>query len=433
MPATPPDGGRAFQPRLSGTGHHVRQHPPRPGRPPRRLGRAGLLGPAGLPLRPLALRRAAGLAAQAAVAGLPRALQGRADRHRHRAALRGAGGPRLRHRACGRHRGQRLRPVRRALPHPQRRGGGPGPCRPALRAGVRRPRRHRRGRQGAGCHPHRQPRAHRRQRRGAAGRARPLRGRGRAGRHQAAPAPGRAARHPASPHPDPWRPGDHTMTALLLCLLVLPLLLPGFALLLLTMAALLPARHRAWLPTAMPAAAPRVVVLVPAHNESAHLLPTLRSLQAQIGRGNQVLVVADNCSDDTAALARQAGAGVVERTDPLRRGKGYALACGIDQLRADPPDVVVVIDADCLPDPGAVADLAERCHTLQRPVQLLNLMASPDGAPLRIRVAEFAMVMKNLVRPLGTQRLGGVCHLSGTGMALPWALAATARLATGSY
>ncbi len=221
------------------------------------------------------------------------------------------------------------------------------------------------------------------------------------------------------------------MTAPLLCLLVLPLLLPGFALLLLTMAALLPARHRAWLPTAMPAAAPRVVVLVPAHNESAHLLPTLRSLQAQIGRGNQVLVVADNCSDDTAALARQAGAGVVERTDPLRRGNGYALACGIDQLRADPPDVVVVIDADSLPDPGAVADLAERCHTLQRPVQLLNLMASPDGAPLRIRVAEFAMVMKNLVRPLGTQRLGGVCHLSGTGMALPWALAATARLATG--
>ena len=221
------------------------------------------------------------------------------------------------------------------------------------------------------------------------------------------------------------------MTALLLCLLVLPLLLPGFALLLLTMAALLPARHRAWLPTAMPAAAPRVVVLVPAHNESAHLLPTLRSLQAQIGRGNQVLVVADNCSDDTAALARQAGAGVVERTDPLRRGKGYALACGIDQLRADPPDVVVVIDADCLPDPGAVVDLAERCHTLQRPVQLLNLMSSPPGASLRIRVMEFAMVMKNLVRPLGTLRLGGVCHLMGTGMALPWAQMAAAPLATG--
>jgi cellulose synthase/poly-beta-1,6-N-acetylglucosamine synthase-like glycosyltransferase len=221
------------------------------------------------------------------------------------------------------------------------------------------------------------------------------------------------------------------MTALLLCLLVLPVLLPGFALLLLTTAALLPAPRNDWLPVAMPALAPRVVVLVPAHNESAHLLPTVGSLRAQIGPGSRVLVVADNCTDDTAALARQAGADVVERHDPLRRGKGHALAFGVDQLRADPPDVVVVIDADCVPDVGAVADLAERCHTLQRPVQLLNLMSSPPGAALRIRVMEFAMVMKNLVRPLGSQRLGGVCHLAGTGMALPWALASTAHLATG--
>ena len=220
------------------------------------------------------------------------------------------------------------------------------------------------------------------------------------------------------------------MTAGLLCLLVLPLLLPGLALLLLTTTALLPARRCPGDAGRSLAAAPRVVVLVPAHNESAHLLPSISSLCAQVGPGCRVLVVADNCTDDTAAQARLAGADVVERHDPLRRGKGHALAFGVDQLRADPPDVVVVIDADCVPDDGALADLAGHCHALRRPVQLLNLMSSPAGAALRIRVMEFAMVMKNLVRALGSQRLGGVCHLTGTGMALPWALVSTARLAT---
>jgi hypothetical protein len=41
------------------------------------------------------------------------------------------------------------------------------------------------------------------------------------------------------------------------------------------------------------------------------------------------------------------------------------------------------------------------------------------------------MVMKNLVRPLGSFRLGRACHLMGTGMALPWPLISTAQLATG--
>lgn len=218
------------------------------------------------------------------------------------------------------------------------------------------------------------------------------------------------------------------MTALLLCLLVLPALLPALALLTLTLAAL---GRRATPPVLTGAVRPRVAVLVPAHDESVHLLPTLRSLQAQLGPRDRLLVVADNCSDDTAALARAAGAEVVERSDALRRGKGYALACGVERLRADPPEVVLVIDADCVLSDGAVDAIARACHGAGRPVQMLNLMSAPAGAGLRLRVLEFAMVMKNLVRPLGTQRLGGVCQLMGTGMALPWPLMARARLATG--
>src|SRR5258708_5389822 len=65
----------------------------------------------------------------------------------------------------------------------------------------------------------------------------------------------------------------------------------------------------------------RIAVLVPAHNESSGLLPTLADIKAQMGPPDRLLVVADNCADDTAAIAGAAGAEVLSRNDPDRRGK----------------------------------------------------------------------------------------------------------------
>jgi len=74
---------------------------------------------------------------------------------------------------------------------------------------------------------------------------------------------------------------------------------------------------------------PAVAVVVPAHNEGSGILPTLSDLQAQLTSSDRILVVADNCSDDTAIIATKAGVEVSERKDPLRIGKGYALDWGI--------------------------------------------------------------------------------------------------------
>lgn len=224
------------------------------------------------------------------------------------------------------------------------------------------------------------------------------------------------------------------MIELLLVLAVLPLLLPAFSLLALTVAALSTGLPKVRLPAPAPAGGgeqPRVAVLVPAHNESVHVLPTIACLQAQIGPRDRLVVIADNCSDDTAALARAAGANVIERQDSQRRGKGYALAFGVDHLRPDPPEVVLVVDADCVLSPDAVAVIARDCWRTAKPVQMLDLMSTGPDASLRLRVIEFAMLMKNLVRPLGSFRLGQACHLMGTGMAFPWRLIASANLATG--
>lgn len=177
--------------------------------------------------------------------------------------------------------------------------------------------------------------------------------------------------------------------------------------------------------------APRVAILVPAHNESSNILPTLACLLPQLKAGDRLLVIADNCTDDTAALAAAAGATVVGRHNADLRGKGYALAFGVDALRADPPDVVVVIDADCTVSSDGIAQVCRRSMETACPVQMLDLMHAPQGAGLRIRTLEFAWLVKNYVRPLGAFRLGAACHLMGTGMAIPWPLMSTANLATG--
>lgn len=168
---------------------------------------------------------------------------------------------------------------------------------------------------------------------------------------------------------------------------------------------------------------PRMAVLVPAHNEQALIAHTAEQLRAQLPGPHRLLVVADNCTDDTARLARSAGAEVVERQHPTLRGKGYALDFGVRHLQQDPPEVLVIVDADCAVQPGSLSALAHAALANLRPVQALYLMHAPAGAPLRQRVAAWAWRVKNWARPLGWHRLGWPCQLMGTGMAFPWPLA----------
>ena len=65
----------------------------------------------------------------------------------------------------------------------------------------------------------------------------------------------------------------------------------------------------------------RAVIIVPAHDEEAILHDRLTALKAAGGHEAKLLVIADNCSDSTAAIARRLGVDVLERHDPLLRGK----------------------------------------------------------------------------------------------------------------
>jgi cellulose synthase/poly-beta-1,6-N-acetylglucosamine synthase-like glycosyltransferase len=177
---------------------------------------------------------------------------------------------------------------------------------------------------------------------------------------------------------------------------------------------------------------PRLAIVMPAHNEELIIAAAIRSIVPQLRPTDRFIVVADNCSDKTTSIAVSEGAEVIIRSDEQHRGKGYALDFGIRHLeRASPPEVVVVMDADCLVTAGAIEKLSCLCARVSRPVQALYLMSAPPNAGIMTRIGAFAWLVKNQVRPLGLKRLRLPCQLMGTGMAFPWKSIQSARLATG--
>lgn len=197
-----------------------------------------------------------------------------------------------------------------------------------------------------------------------------------------------------------------------------------------SIAAILPLRYRTPA-SSSPAARHRLAVVIPAHNEELTLAATLAALTPQLLPGDRAILVADNCTDSTASIGRQPGIEVVQRLDADRRGKGYALAAGLDALRSDPPKLVIFLDADVPPPPGLLNALAAQVASTQGPVQAPYVLESPADSGPRSVISNFAFIVKNLARPTGLQRLGIPITLTGTGMAFPWELLQLVPLANG--
>ncbi|HSU69383.1 MAG TPA: glycosyltransferase family 2 protein [Tepidisphaeraceae bacterium] len=207
-------------------------------------------------------------------------------------------------------------------------------------------------------------------------------------------------------------------------------LVPIFVLTVECLAAVLPRRVQA--PPGPADRRPRSAVVIPAHNEQAHLGATLRSVIPQLGPADRLIVVADNCDDQTARVALSLGAEVMVRNDANHRGKGFAMDFAIRQLDQDAPPVVVFTDADCDLQEGALDALVRQVASTGRPAQATYLLGRPADAALRDTVSTFAFLLKNEVRPTGLRRMGLPCQLHGAGMALPWDVIRKISLADGN-
>ncbi len=165
---------------------------------------------------------------------------------------------------------------------------------------------------------------------------------------------------------------------------------------------------------------PRLAVLIPAHNEEAIISGILQDVKSQMQDNDRAIVIADNCEDATAEVAKSYGAEVFERFDQTDRGKAYALRFALEKLEADPPEVVIVVDADCRISADALAHLSSKAAKLDRPVQGSYIFGEQTDGVASNNASSFTLWFKNHIRPLGSLRAGMPCQLTGSGMAFPW-------------
>ena len=175
---------------------------------------------------------------------------------------------------------------------------------------------------------------------------------------------------------------------------------------------------------------PKIAVLIPAYNEAAGIAATISTILPQLTPDDRLLVIADNCTDATAEIARNCGATAIERQDTERKGKGYALDFGLESIASDPPEVVIMVDADCICQPDALEKLARVAVDSKRPVQATYLMEQPPNPTPKDSISALAFLVKNLVRPSGLKQLGYPSLLTGTGMAFPWSIIRSVSLAS---
>lgn len=202
---------------------------------------------------------------------------------------------------------------------------------------------------------------------------------------------------------------------LLLCAETVLALMIGY-LLLLTGAAVFAPRHtkpRQQSPTQ------RFLILVPAHNEE-RLLPSLLANLHQLDYPTSLYaihVIADNCTDQTAALARASGAIAHERVDDERRGKGYALQWLMQQLDASatPHDAVLILDADSIVSPNFLTVMDARLTRGERAIQSYYAVRDPQSS-WSASLRSVALAALHYLRPLGRMPLGGSAGLKGNGM-----------------
>jgi cellulose synthase/poly-beta-1,6-N-acetylglucosamine synthase-like glycosyltransferase len=160
----------------------------------------------------------------------------------------------------------------------------------------------------------------------------------------------------------------------------------------------------------------RFAVVVPAHDEEAGIAATVSDLLRVDYPPDRfsVTVVADNCSDETAARAEAAGARVLVRRDGERRGKGYALAYAFDHLTAN-VDAIVVVDADTVVSPNLLRAFAARIRAGALAVQADYAVRNP-GASWRTRLMAIAFGAFHVLRSVARERLRLSSGLRGNGM-----------------
>ena len=168
----------------------------------------------------------------------------------------------------------------------------------------------------------------------------------------------------------------------------------------------------------------RLLIVIPAHDEESGIATTVQSCRAANYPAALfgVVVIADNCSDRTASVAANAGSRVIERLDPARRSKGYAIEFLLETLlqsgEFESLDALVFIDADTTIDSDLLRYFDQDLREGRDWIQCYYTVANPDQT-WRTRLLTYGFSLFNGVMLLGLSALGRARHSAATGCASP--------------
>lgn len=163
----------------------------------------------------------------------------------------------------------------------------------------------------------------------------------------------------------------------------------------------------------------RFLFMIPAHDEELLIGRCLESFQHldYSSDSYDVVVVADNCTDRTAELARAAGVHCLERHDPDLRGKPHAIAWALERFDLSEYDAMVIVDGDTLVDPGYCRAMSKVVDLRVKAAQAYNGISNPDENALTRMGFVLGEAYYRFMYPL-KQRAGLNPPLTGAGMCI---------------
>ena len=168
---------------------------------------------------------------------------------------------------------------------------------------------------------------------------------------------------------------------------------------------------------------PRLLFLIPAHNEELLLAACITSVknldypEHEIG----IVVIADNCTDSTEQIARSNGASVLPRHDLVKLGKSEAIGWALGRVDLDSWDAVVILDADSIILPEFAGELAKQAPLRDKVVQA-NFGSSNEFDSWLTRLSGVLGRIRYELEYPRKQRLGLNVPLTGNGMCIGTAI-----------
>ena len=162
----------------------------------------------------------------------------------------------------------------------------------------------------------------------------------------------------------------------------------------------------------------RFMAIIPAHNEEAVVGNLIESLKNQNYDKDlyDIYVIADNCTDNTAKVAKEAGAIVYKRFDETKKTKGYALDWFLKQKIEEnaPYDAFFIFDADNIVHPDFIKNMNKKLCQGEDVVQGYRDIKNPTDSWITAGYALFYWSMHRFYH-LARYNLGLSPLLNGTG------------------